>query len=476
MTSLASRLDARQQQKLSPRLQQAVRLLQLSSLEYAQEVRATLEKNPFLEIEDEPSETPDAEAESPTPTKSSDDAGVEPDAPLIADDGERDAWQIDGNLRNTSSGDGSDNDPINLLVAGETLAEHLHLQLNVLTLPERDLLLAGVIVESLDDDGYLRQDLDELATLLNMDPPVAPEEMQIALKRVQALEPAGVGARDLCECLRLQLGDIECPTQRALIEEIVSHHLQTLATREPLTLARALGRPPEEVDAACARLRRLDPHPGSRFDDRRTQYITPDIIVKKVRGVWTASLNPQVLPRVRLNAVYAEMMQRQRGRHPDLSGQLQEARWVVRNIEQRFATILGVAQAIVGRQHAFFDHGQMAMRPLGLREIAQEVGLHESTVSRVTHQKYMATPNGVLELKYFFSRAMTATSGAAFSGTAVQGLVKEMLESEPPGARLSDAEIARRLARQGLSIARRTVTKYRHLLKVESVERRKHEA
>jgi RNA polymerase sigma-54 factor len=474
MTTIGARLDARQQQKLSPRLQQAVRLLQLSSLEYAQELHTTLEKNPFLEVEDEPLESADTEATSPS--TSSDDIGIDPDAPLASEDGEREAWQLDGGTRQLGTSDNGETDPISLLAAGETLADHLHGQINVLPLPERDLLLAGVIIESLDDDGYLRQDLDELAGLLNMDPPASSEEMQIALRRVQALDPAGVGARDLCECLCLQLHEVECPDQRQLIELIVRDHLQMLAKREPLTLARTLGRTPEEVDAACARLRRLDPHPGSRFGDIRTQYITPDVIVKKVRGAWTASLNPQVLPRVRLNAVYAEILQRQRGRgNADLTGQLQEARWIVRNIEQRFATILGVAQAIVKRQHAFFEHGQMAMRPLGLREIAEEVGLHESTVSRVTNQKYMATPNGVLELKYFFSRAMTASSGAAFSGTAVQGLVKEMLDSESASARLSDAEIARRLARQGLAIARRTVTKYRRLLKVESVERRKHE-
>jgi RNA polymerase sigma-54 factor len=190
--------------------------------------------------------------------------------------------------------------------------------------------------------------------------------------------------------------------------------------------------------------------------------------------VWTVSLNPAIVPKVRLHKVYAEMFQRhQQAAHPELASQLREARWTLRNVEQRFATILGVTQAIVKRQRSFFDHGPLAMKPMGLREIADEVGVHESTVSRVTNNKYMATPLGVFELKYFFSRAMTTSAGSAFSGTAIRELVKEMLDAERPGEPLSDVEISRQLALQGFTVARRTVTKYRHLLRVEAVERRR---
>ncbi|HZE91238.1 MAG TPA: RNA polymerase factor sigma-54 [Rhizobacter sp.] len=474
MSSIVTSLDNRAQQKLSPRLQHAVRLLQLSSLEFAQEVHGALEKNPFLEA---PEDEADNEAPADDPAAAAAALPEEPDetaASAEPDAAERDHWQLDSMPRGPASDAGGDADPMNLLAAETTLAQHLHGQLNVLSLPERDMVLAKSVVESLDDDGYLRMALEELIGVTDLDPPTTLEELQIALRRVQSLDPAGVGARNLSECLQLQVPGVEGPAQRELIACIVTDHLQALATKDLTALARALYRPVAEVDLACMRLRRFDPRPGWRFGSARTQYITPDIVVKKVRGVWTAALNPSILPKVRLNHVYAEMFQRHRAKNSELAGQLQEARWTVHNIEQRFATILSVAQAIVQRQRNFFDYGPMAMRPLGLREIADEVGLHESTVSRVTHHKYMATPVGVLELKYFFSRAMTAASGAEFSGTAVRGLVKDMIRAERPEAPLSDAEIARQLARQGLVVARRTVTKYRHLLKVESVERRRH--
>ena len=224
----------------------------------------------------------------------------------------------------------------------------------------------------------------------------------------------------------------------------------------------------------CDRIRRFDPRPGWRFGTAHIHYLKPDVIVKKVRGQWVASLNPSIVPKVRLNHVYAEMFQRHRTAHnAELSGHLQEARWTVSNVEQRFATILSVAQAIVKRQAHFLDYGPMAMKPLGLREIADEVGLHESTVSRVTNNKYMSTPLGVFELKYFFSRAMTTASGGEFSGTAIRGLIKDMIAAEKPTDPLSDAEIARLLAKQGLVVARRTVTKYRQLLGIEPVDRRR---
>jgi RNA polymerase sigma-54 factor len=221
-------------------------------------------------------------------------------------------------------------------------------------------------------------------------------------------------------------------------------------------------------------IRRLDPRPGWRFGAPNVQYLTPDVIVKKIRGEWTASLNPAIVPKVRLNHVYAEMFQRNRStQHTELAAHLQEARWTISNVAQRFATILSVAEAIVKRQKHFLEYGALAMKPLGLREIADEVGVHESTVSRVTNNKYMATPLGVFELKYFFSRAMVTASGGKCSATAIRGLIKDMIAAERPEAPLSDAEIARQLARQGLVVARRTVTKYRQILKIEAVERRR---
>ncbi|KQV85560.1 RNA polymerase factor sigma-54 [Rhizobacter sp. Root1221] len=455
MTALHARLEQHQTQKLSPRLQQAVRLLQLSSLEFMQQVHAMLDSNPFLE-------TPDTE-----PARDETDADREP-------------WHADARAPGASrvNTDGGDTSAMNLVAAMPSLTDHLHGQLNVLPLPLRDRVLAKAIVESLDDDGYLRTPLDELATLAELDPPASDEEMRIALCRVQSLEPSGVAARSVAECLLLQVPEFVPPDQRHLARRIVTGHLDALAaSRDPGPLARRLGLPVDDVAPVCDQIRRFDPHPGWRYGQAQVQYITPDVIVKKVRGEWLASLNPAVFPKVRLNQLYADLYHHARDAHSGaLATQLRDARWTVRNVQQRFSTILDVAQAIVRRQGAFFELGAMAMKPLALREIADEVGVHESTVSRVTNNKYMATRHGVYELKHFFSRAMKARSGAEFSGTAVRGLVAEMIEAESPQAPLSDAEIARILAQQGLAVARRTVTKYRQQLRVEPVERRRRSA
>jgi RNA polymerase sigma-54 factor len=297
------------------------------------------------------------------------------------------------------------------------------------------------------------------------------------LRRVQSLDPAGVGARNVAECLQLQLPSIVCPDMRALAQSIVCKHLQALAARDVNALARQLGESPARVEEVCDRIRRLDPRPGWRLGSSQVAYVVPDVIVKKVRGQWTVQLNPAIVPKVRLNQVYANLFQRHRtAQNTEMGAHLQEARWTLRNVEQRFSTILDVAESIVKRQRNFLEYGAMAMKPLGLREIADEVGIHESTVSRVTNNKYMSTPIGVFELKYFFSRAMISANGSACSGTAIRGLIKDIIEAESADHPLSDAEITRQLAQQGLVVARRTVTKYRQMLKIEAVERRRRHA
>jgi RNA polymerase sigma-54 factor len=391
-------------------------------------------------------------------------------------EGDRDMWQADG-LGSGKRADDDETSALDMMAVPTSLATHLHGQLAVLPLTLRDLVLAKVIVESLDDDGYLRTDLQEMIAVADLDPPATLEEMQIALKRVQALEPAGVAARSVSECLLAQLSAIEDANAREIAQHIISEHLNCLAAKDVSTMARALGRSPAEIEAVCDRIRRLDPRPGWRFGSTQLQYVIPDVIVRKVRGQWNVQLNPAIIPKVRLNQVYAELFQRhRRTQNAEMATHLQEAKWTMRNVEQRFSTILSVAEAIVARQKHFLEFGAMAMKPLGLREIADELGLHESTVSRVTNNKYMATPIGVFELKYFFSRAMTTASGGACSGTAIRGLIKDIIEAESPTAPLSDAEIARQLATQGLQVARRTVTKYRQLLKIEAVERRRRHA
>ena len=472
MSSLELRADHRQTQTLSPRLQHAVRLLQMSSLDFAAIVRNKLGENPFLEEEEpaEPGSTLVAETGVPGADGDGGEASVSMDP---ADGDDRALWQADhaGLVRRAEDGDLS---AMDMMAVETTLQMHLHGQLNVLPLLPRDLMLARTLVESLDDDGYLRTPLEELAQIAPLDPPATIEEMQIALRRVQSLDPPGVGARSVAECLRLQLPAIECPQMRALAKAIVEEHLPALAARDVTALASRLGASASRVKQACERIRRLDPRPGWRFGSANITYVIPDVVVKKRRNQWTVQLNPAVVPRIRLNRVYAELFQRhRRTENAEMAGHLEDARWTLRNVEQRFSTILDVAGAIVRRQRHFLDYGPMAMKPLLLREIAQECGIHESTVSRVTNNKYMATPVGVFELKYFFSRAIVSSNGSACSGTAIRGLIKDIIEAESPGRPLSDAEIRRQLVGQGLNVARRTVTKYRQMLSIESVERRR---
>jgi RNA polymerase sigma-54 factor len=454
LQSLGLQAVTTMQPSLSPRLQRAVKLLQMSSLDFSRIVRDALDTNPFLEVDE--AAAADAVAE-----------------PVVrAEDGpEPGAWTFEGAGRSrTVDGDGV----FDTLVAQRSLAEHLLEQLNLLPLMPRDLALAAAVCESLDDDGYLRMPLEELATIVSLDPLPDADELTIALRRVQSLDPAGVGARDVVECLQLQLPLIPCERKRALASRILRECVQCLASRDMQAVARRLGVTVADADAACHAIRRLDPRPGWRFGAPTVQYVTPDVIVRKVRGQWTAALNESIVPRVRLNRSYAELFKQHRSNeHAELGAHLQEARWTVRNVEQRFSTILSVAQAILKRQHRFLAYGAMAMKPLALREIAEEVGVHESTVSRVTNNKFMATPVGVFELKFFFSRGLATASGGECSPTAIRGLIQELIAAEKPAQPLSDVEIARQLGVQGLKVARRTVTKYRQLMKIAPAERRR---
>lgn len=456
MNSPALQAAAQVTPALSPRLQRAVRLLQMSSLDFSQLVRHALDTNPFLEPDDLPQATEPADREG------------EHDADTAAD------WEADLPVtRRAEPGEGS---VLDTLIAPTTLACHLAGQLNVMPLPGRDRALALALVHCLEEDGYLRLPLQEAGVAAGLQPPPDPQELLIALRRVQALDPPGVGARDLAECLLLQIAQTPAGVLRAdpvLATRIVRDHLHALATCDASTLARRLGLADEVVQAACQAIRRLDPRPGARHGTQGTHYLTPDVVVRRRRGQWVAGLNPAVIPRVRVNRRYAQwFLQGRPAAHPELAAHLQEAKWTVRNVEQRFATILSVARAILQRQHRFLAYGPMAMRPLALREIADAVGVHESTVSRVTNNKYMATPCGVFELKYFFSRALATARGGECSPTAIRTLVRELIATEDPHAPLSDVALAQVLARQGLTVARRTVTKYRQQLKIAPAPRR----
>ena len=337
MVSMDFRIEHRQAQALSPRLQHAVRLLQLSSLDFSAMVRDLLGRNPFLEGEEgddgEPMAVASTSAEAAVPDGAElpldtpDDLSGSSDPQDQAED--RDMWQADGTsgLRRAEEGEMS---ALEMMVDDTTLATHLHGQANVLALPERALFMARAIIESLDDDGYLRTPLDDLVPLVPVDPPATLEDLQLALAVVQSLEPAGVGARSVGECLQLQLPSIPCPQVRGLAQRIVVDHLPLLAGRDVQGLAHALGAPVAQVEAVCDRIRRLDPRPGWRFGSQRVAYVVPDVIVRKHNGQWTCHLNPAVVPKVRLNQVYAELFKRHRAQeNTEMAGQLQEARWTL---------------------------------------------------------------------------------------------------------------------------------------------------
>ena len=482
MAHLALKLDTRQKQAMTPRLQYAVRLLQLSSLDYEQELHEVMGRNPFLELDEPPSgRLADSDGQvDPAPSTQTPDGQPsgehlgEVDSDASWED-RQDSWvYAEGGIRDGANSDsGAPTSAIDLRVADVGLRQQLRSQANMLPLSDRDRALVCAVIESLDDDGYLRVALGEIAELVALDPAADECEMGMALKLVQSFEPAGSGARTVSECLLLQLQQT-APANINLCVKIVSAHLERLAQRDTPGLSRLLGRPAAEVEAACEVVRRLDPRPGWRFGSSDVHFVKPDVMVRKVRGKWVAQLNRAVVPNLKINQTYAELFQRHReAKHGELGAHLQEARWAVRNVEQRFSTILAVAQAIVRRQYGYFEYGALAMKPLALRDIAHEVGVHQSTVCRVTNNKYMATPSGLVELKQFFSRPMPMTSGGACSPTAIRGLLQELLAAENPAFPLSDVEIARRLGRQGLTVARRTVTKYRQMLRVPSVENRR---
>ena len=455
-------LRLRQHLTLTPQVQQALRLLQMSALEFAQEMEEALSVNPFLEdsAHADSSQTGEAKTEpEPEPPPSDLEGRLPQESTSSAPDRERDdEWS-------------------GAAEAAETLQDHLRQQLLISPMSERDRGLAHMIVDSLDDDGYFKISFEELAGLVPAEYEVLPEELQASLRLVQSLDPAGVGARNLEECLLLQLQALDPGTNgRECAMAIVQGHLGLLAGREWSRLQHAVGCDEASLQAARTLIRSLDPKPGHRFGPQEARYVIPDVLVRKNRDRWVALINPSSLPRVRLNRAYADAIQGRRQSNQSLARQLQEARWLLRSIEQRFTTIQRVAEAIVARQRGFFEYGEVAMKPLTLKLIAGELGLHESTVCRVTNNKYMATPRGLFEFKHFFSRKLATESGGAASATAVRAVMKELIAAEDPRAPLSDAELARLLAQQGLKVARRTITKYRALMRMPSVEMRRAEA
>ncbi len=494
---------------LTPQLQQSIRLLQLSTLELHQEVEQMLEQNPFLEAEEDNAQVFEplterlstveraAERETERAADTATEGGEDAGGVDTADFGttEREDWEngterddFDG-IRETPSGsstnaEGEEFERQDHNPAAPSLQEHLREQLVGMRLSAEDSAAVHVLIESLTEDGYLADSLEDIADAL------APEEdssgaqreellqrLHCALKWLQNMEPIGVGARNLAECLCLQLRtQARCEAQMVAVL-ICKDHLELLARRDMKRLMAATGADEEMIKDAQTLIVALEPKPGRRFSRAEANIIVPDVIVQKSGRNWKVVLNPDVMPKLRINDLYAQAIRQNRGAAngsgPGLSSRLQEARWFMKNIQQRFDTIQRVSQAIVERQKSFFTHGEIAMKPLVLREIADELGLHESTISRVTTAKYMATMFGTFELKYFFGSSLNTDAGGNASSTAVRALIKQLVAAESPIKPLSDSQLSQMLEEQGIQVARRTVAKYREALKIAPANLRK---
>jgi RNA polymerase sigma-54 factor len=503
---------------LTPQLQQSIRLLQLSTLELSQEVEQMLDENPFLEINDDAAvreefglEVADApavaesaefegatdliaaraqdtgvtstkdtettaEAAQDTPTEATLEESWEGDGSVESapDDGE---WGNDAAPRKNNLDD-SEAEASDLMGAHESLQDHLHRQSLELRLSSLDRAALHFLIESLTDDGYLEDSLNDLAAgLANGDMAQTEELTQqfgIVLKLLHHMTPTGVGARDLAECLALQLRDAaNCVQTRAALA-MCQQPMALLAKRDVKRLAQLCGFSEDEIKNAISLIAQLDPKPGRRFVNVERNVVIPDVIVIKVGRVFKVTLNSDVMPRLKVQDIYANAVRQNKGAGgAALQQRLQEARWFIKNIQQRFDTILRVSTAIVERQKNFFTHGELAMRPLVLREIADELGLHESTISRVTTAKYMNTPFGTFELKYFFGSALGTETGGNASSTAVRALIKQFVAIEDANKPLSDNQISLMLKEQGIECARRTVAKYREALRIAPANLRK---
>jgi len=492
-------LKTSQHLALTPQLQQSIRLLQLSTLELHQEIEQVLSENPLLERLDDPldrsvrlladgaiNSAPASQAgEAPAAQGSGEEGGApaengsgESGADAGGDSAEgggSEGGEDWGEFGRSSGSGGEDEDGRPQLEASPvTLREHLMEQVRMTCCAARDCALVELVVDALDDNGYLEEPLEDIHARLPAELEIEFEELRMALALVQSMDPPGVGARSAAECLALQIRrmpGVALVTRRMALV-IVEKYLTWFAQREFNKLKKALDCDDEDLREAQVVIRQCNPHPGAAFASDVSDFVVPDVIVRRAKDGWSVQLNPEVMPRLRVNSVYAALMKQGKS-ESQLGAQLQEAKWLIKNMRQRFDTILRVAQAIVDRQRNFFSHGAVAMRPLVLREIADTLGLHESTISRVTTQKYMLTPHGMFELKYFFGSHVATEAGGEASSTAIRALIVQLTGAEDPKNPLSDSKIAEMLGEQGMVIARRTVAKYREALKIPPVSLRK---
>jgi RNA polymerase sigma-54 factor len=465
-----------QQLTMTPQLQQAIRLLQMPVLELNTQLQEALAENVMLELE-EPVETA-----TDTDNSSADDMAGEltAAAPEESSVSSRDAE--DSNLwSDVGSGSGrgdtwSDDSQRPELAdrSEETLREHLLWQLEMEHFTPREVVIGHAIVDSVNEDGYLTESLDDIQRILSGDAQFTLAEIEETLTKIQALDPIGIGARDLAECIRLQLGQLDDEEHgRDLAMAIAASHLELVAEHDYATLRRQLAVSDEDLDTALALVRSCHPRPGGAIQQSTAEYVIPDVYVRKQDGQWVVDVNRSVAPRLRVNQTYADLL-RGNGEHATLRSQLQEARWLVRSLEIRNETLIKVAKCIIDRQIAFLEIGEEAMKPMVLRDIAEAVQMHESTISRVTANKYMHTPRGVIDFRYFFSSQLAGDDGASESSTAIRAKIRRLIGSENPQKPYSDNKLTALLADEGTKVARRTVAKYREAMQIAPSNERKH--
>ena len=474
---------------MTPQLQQAIRLLQLSTLELQTEIQEALETNPMLEIaEDSNTELTnerreDSSGERNDPSKpdgdtvDSADRATDAQAQEIPNDLPTDSDWDDTYESYRPSVQSSEGDNFGYEQAdnSESLQDHLLWQLNLSTISDTDKAIATTIIDSINDDGYLGTSLEELHNSLSDTDEIELDEIEAVLFRVQDFDPPGVAARDLQESMLIQLRyyDEETPWLNEA-QQIVREHFDLLAKREYQTVMRRVKITEEEMLQTVQLIQGLNPRPGGHITGDQPEYIIPDVFVKKIKGKWRVDLNPDITPNIGINSLYAKLAHRNTTKDAAfLKNSLQEARWFIKSLKSRNETLLKVSSSIVARQRGFFEYGEEAMKPMIMHDIAQAVEMHESTISRVTTKKYMHTPKGIFELKYFFSSHVSTVTGGECSATAIRAILKKLIAAEIPNKPLSDNKLANLLADQGINVARRTVAKYREAMSISPSNERK---
>jgi RNA polymerase sigma-54 factor len=465
---------------MTPQLQQAIRLLQMSTLDLQQEIQQALESNMMLEVDEEDGNFQFLEASPEKKTENADTATSEGSQTDMPDELPTDSSWDDVYQEDFEAGSSTNNEAVEFETQrgnASTLLDHLLWQLELSPFSERDHDIALSIIDSINDEGYLISSIEEIFQgLQGQIDDLEEDEVNAVLHRVQNFDPSGIGAVDLQDCLRLQLIQLseQTPYRKEALT-VVTNYLDLLANHGRVALMKELSTTSEQLDKIVALIRTLDPKPGLQIQQSESEYVIPDVYVTKRNNIWQVNLNPEVAPKLRINAEYSALIKRADDSKDNqcMKEHFQEAKWFIKSLHGRNDTLLRVAGAIVARQTAFLEQGSIAMKPMVLKVIAEELELHESTISRVTTQKYMHTPNGIVEFKYFFSSHVSTDEGGECSSTAIRAFIKELVGNENPAKPLSDSKIADFLNEKGINVARRTIAKYREAMSIASSSERK---